>query len=177
MTRRLLWTSLAAVAMTLAPWLAGRAMGACGLTEEAVARAQVVFVGTLSSVSADGTSATFLVEDIWKGSGLVAGAPATIDTTGALQSLSLPPPGVRLPRYIVLAKTVDGRLHSGSSCELFHFPWDASYASFRPAAAPSPGSSEGDASGGVPAHVVGVAAAAALLIVVSFIAFRRGSPG
>jgi hypothetical protein len=171
-----LGAGIAAAALAFAPWLTGQAFAACGLTPEAVASAEVVFVGTLSSVSADGTSATFLVEEIWKGGGLVAGEPATIDTTNALQSLSPPPPGAGPSRYLVLASDVGGQLRSGSSCNLFHYPWDASYAAFRPADAPPASDSETDAGGGIPAAVAGVAAAAALLIVVSFISFRRGSP-
>ena len=157
--------------------MAAPAVAACGLTHESVAQADVAFVGLLADVSADGTSATFTVEEIWRGSGLVVGEGIPVDTTNSLQRLELPPSGAPASRYLVLANVAAGQLHTGDSCELFPFPWDASYAAFRPADAPSPTGSDGATEGGFPSALVAAGAAAALLVIVGFVAFRRGSPG
>jgi hypothetical protein len=53
----------------------------------------------------------------------------------AMVGLEMPPPGFDLSRYVVLAGVREGRLHTGdlpSTCDLYPFPWDASYAAFRP---------------------------------------------
>lgn len=155
--------------------MATPAAAACGLTVEAVAEAEVVFVGRLADVSADGNSATFNVEEIWRGSGLVVGGAVAVDTTNSLQQLELPPAGARASRYLVLANTVGGQLHTGDSCEVFPFPWDASYAAYRPADAPPPAASR-SADAGLPGAIVAAAAALLLLAVVGAVAFRRERP-
>jgi len=166
----------AALTLTLiaAMTLPTPAQAACGLTDESVAKAQVVFVGLLAEVSADGHTATFQVEEVWRGSELVVGKGVAVDTTNALQRLELPPAGVSPSDYVVLANTVDGQLHTGDSCEIFPFPWDASYAAFRSADAPPAAKSAG-ADAGVPAAVVVVVAGVLVLAVVSAVAFRRRS--
>ena len=157
--------------------MAAPALAACGLTSQSVAQADVVFVGLLTEVTADGNSATFTVEEIWRGSGLVVGEGVPIDTTNSLQRLELPPSGAPASRYLVLANVAAGQLHTGDSCELFPFPWDASYAAFRPADAPPPTGSDAATAGGIPSALVAAGAAAAVLVIVGFVAFRRGSPG
>jgi len=154
--------------------LATPALAACGLTAESVAKAEVVFVGLLTEVSPDGNNATFNVEENWRGIGLVMGKAVVIDTTNSLQRLELPPSGVPPSSYLVLANTVGGQLHTGDSCEVFPFPWDASYGAFRPADAPPPGGSPSTGAG-FPGAVVAVGAALLVLGVVGAVAFRRGS--
>jgi hypothetical protein len=177
MTRRKTPRRICAILLstTAAITLATPALAACGLTAESVAKAEVVFVGLLADVSGDGNSATLQVEEIWRGSGLVVGMTVGIDTTNSLQRLELPPPGtpVSASRYVVLANTVGGQLHTGDSCEVFPFPWDDSYAALGPAAAPPPSGSP-TADGGFPAPVVAVGAALLLLAVVGVVAFSRG---
>jgi len=157
---------------TAAMTLATPALGACGLTAESVAKAEVVFVGLLTGVSPDGNNATFQVQEIWRGSVLVVGKGVGIDTTNSLQRLELPPPDAPPSSYLVLASVVAGQLHTGDSCEIFPFPWDDSYAAFRPAGAPSGESPTTGA--GFPAAVVAVGAALLVLAVVGVVAFRRG---
>jgi hypothetical protein len=157
--------------------MAAPAMAACGLTPEAVAQADVAFVGLLADVSADGNSASFQVEEIWRGSGLAVGEGVAIDTTNSLQSLDLPPSGAPAPRYLVLASVVGGQLHTGDSCEVFPYPWDAAYAAFRPADAPPPAESDAETAGGFPSALVAAAAAVVVLVIVGLVAFRRGPPG
>jgi hypothetical protein len=169
-------TAVLTLTLVAAITMATPALAACGLTPESVARAEVVFVGQLADVSPDGNSATFRVEEIWRGGGLVMGEAVEIDTTNSLQRLELPPPGAPASRYLVLANTLGGQLHTGDSCELFPFPWDASYAALRPADAPPPPGSDSDAGAGPPPAVLLAAAAFIALGVVGFLAFRRGSP-
>ncbi len=176
MLNRLLRAGLATAALALAPWLAATTMAACGVTAESVAKADVVFVGLLTDVSFDGTHATFQVQELWRGTGPRVGGVIAVDTTNSLQRLELPPAGTPPSRYLVLAQSADGRLHTGKSCDVFPFPWDESYAGYRPADAPSPapGRESGTASG-VPPAVAVVTATALVLVIVGFVAFRRGS--
>lgn len=156
--------------------MAAPAAAACGLTAQAVAKAEVVFVGLLAEVSSDGNSALFQVEDVWRGSGLAVGLEAGLDTTNSLQRLELPPPDAPLSLYLVLANTVDGQLHTGDSCEIFPFPWDPSYEDFRPAGVPPPGASP-TSDAGIPGAVVALGAALLVVAVVGVVAFRRGAGG
>lgn len=170
----------AALSLTLVATvtMATPALAACGLTAESVARAGASFVGQLAGVSADGTSATFMVEEIWRGSGLVVEEMVQIDTTNSLQRLELPPPGAPASRYLVLANAVNGQLHTGDSCEVFPFPWDAGYAAFRPADAPPPTGSETGGGSGPPMEVLILIGVGVVMVAVSAFAFRRtGDPG
>ena len=166
-------TAALPLALLAAMTLATPGMAACGLTAESVGQAEAVFVGLLTDVGADGTNATFEVEEIWRGGGLVVGKGVGIDTTNSLQQLELPPPDAPLSLYLVLANTLDGQLHTGDSCEIFPFPWDPSYADFRPAGVPPPDASP-TSDPGVPGAVVAAGAALLVLAVVGVVAFRRG---
>ena len=166
-------TAALTLALAAAMAMATPALAACGLTAESVAKAPVSFVGLLADASADGSTATFEVQEIWRGGGLVVGKAVVVDTTNSLQRLELPPSGVPPSSYLVLATTVGGQLHTGDSCEIFPFPWDASYAAFRPADAPPPGESS-TADVAIPGAVVAAGAALLLLAVVGVVAFRRG---
>lgn len=169
-------TAAMSVALLAAMTLATLARAACGLTAQSVGAAQAVFVGLLTDVSADGTNATFEVQEVWRGGGLVAGKGVGIDTTNSLQRLELPPPDAPLPLYLVLANTVDGQLHTGDSCELFPFPWDPSYADFRPAGVPPPDASPAS-DAAFPVAALALGAALLVLAVVGVVAFRRGPAG
>jgi hypothetical protein len=108
--------------------------GACGLTEEAVANAPVVFVGALTAVTPDGRTGTFLVEDVWRGEGLQAGTDVDVSVVdgGVPATVQMPPDGTQ-HRFLVLAKEVQsGELVTGGSCSNFAYPWDDSYAAFGP---------------------------------------------
>ena len=177
-TTTMLRTTALSLVLVAAMTMAAPALAACGLTAESVARAGAAFVGQLAGVSPDGTSATFRAEEIWRGSGLVVGEMVQIDTTNSLQRLELPPAGAPPSRYLVLANMVNGQLHTGDSCEVFPFPWDAGYAAFRPADAPSPTGSETGGGSGPPMEVMLLIGVAVVLVVVSAFAFRRtGDPG
>ncbi len=152
------------------PWLsvAPVARAACGVTVEAVARAEVAFVGTLTEVSADGAQGTFDIEDVWRSAELLLGDSAVVEATPGM--FQMPPAGAPAFSYLVLAQSFGGILRTGQNCSVFPFPWDASYAAYRPADAPAPPG--GDA--GLPIPVLLVAAAAVVLILVGLLAFRRG---
>ena len=126
----------------------------------------------LTAATGDGATGTFRVEDVWRSADLAAGD--TVEVDSSLASFALPPDGTP-QRYLVLVAERDGRLRTGDNCALFAFPWDPSYASFRPADAP-PAAGEDT---GVPWQVIGVLGAAAVLVVVAGFAFRRrpGDPG
>lgn len=143
------------------------ARAACAVTAEAVAAAPIVFVGTQTASSGDGSSASLRVENVWRGAGLVVGEEVEVDA--APGTFALPPPDAPLLQYLMLVEERGGRLRTGDNCALFAFPWDPSYAAFRPAGAP-PTSAE-DA--GIPWQVVVAIGASALLVIAAGFAFRR----
>jgi hypothetical protein len=153
--------SAAAVVLVAAPADAAT----CGPSPETIAAADVVFVGTLTVGGAAGTQGTFAVEEVWKGD-----VPALVVVTGHSEQWSRPGADVR---SLVLATVVETSLRVGVECS-WPYVWDPSYAAFRPAGAhqPQPTSDEG---GGLPLPLFAIAGAAALLLTVSVLAFRRGS--
>jgi len=151
--------------------LAMPAQAACGLTAESVARAEVAFVGTLTAVSADGAIGTFEIEDVWRSAEI--GLAGTVEVAASPGTFQLPPANVPAFRYLVLAHSFGGTLSTGDSCELFPFPWDDSYAVFKPTVVSTPPApAEG---GGPPGAVLLAAGAVVLLGLVGVLAFRRGS--
>jgi len=173
---RLRRTGAFAVAVVAATTLAAPTWAACGVTPEAVAQAEVAFVGSLTDVSADGAQATFKIEEVWRGPGLSAGgsSPNVFASPGTFQ---MPPAGAPAFRYLILAHTAGGRLVTGDECRLFPFPWDDSYAAFRPVDTPLPSDAPGPTGGegGPPGAVLVAAAALVVLGVVGVFAFRRES--
>lgn len=146
------------------------ARAACGVTADAVAEAPVVFVGTLVGATDDGTLGIFQIEDVWRGADLAAdlaaGSEVEVDAAPGTFALALDGPAFQ---YLLLVEVRGGRLRTGDNCALFAFPWDPSYAAFRPTDAPPAAGEET----GVPWQVVGVIGAAAVLLIVAGIAFRR----
>jgi hypothetical protein len=166
-------TGALTVALVAAMTLATPALAACGVSAESVAGAEVVFVGTLTFASDDGSVGRFDVEDVWKAGGLVLASPVSVQ--GAPGMVTMPPPGAGAQVFLVLADAVDGApTVTGNDCSSWLIPWDDSYAAFRPAGAPPPSGSP-TADGGFPAPVVAVGAALLLLAVVGVVAFSRGS--
>ena len=150
-----------------AAWLAPAlpVLAACALTHEAVARADVAFVGTLVAVRAEGGRASFEIEEVWNGVGLVIGTPSP-EIAASSGMFQMPGPGEPAARYLVLAKReADGLLWTGNDCDHGRYAWDPSLAEFRPI--PPPATDQGFA------PLVGLIAAAAVIAIVGFIAFRR----
>ena len=134
----------------------------CGPSEGTIAAADVAFVGTLAGPQ-DSPQATFAVEEVWKGGNLaavvqVAGVPGQWSDSSAAG------------RYLVLATVVGSSLQVGSECNLAYL-WDASMAAWRPAAAHAPTGAETEA--GMPVELVVIVSIAALILIVSGLAFRR----
>lgn len=164
MRHHLLRASVAALLLTSLPPTV--ALAACAVTAEAVAAAPIVFVGTQTASSGDGSSASLRVEEVWRGGGLVVGEEVQVDA--APGTFGLPPPDAPLLRYLMLVEARGGRLRTGDNCALFAFAWDPSYAVFRPADAPP--ASAADA--GIPWQVIAAIGASALLVIVAGFAFR-----
>ena len=166
-----------ALASGAAVTLAAPALAACSLTAEGIAAADVAFVGRLTDVSADGAQAIFEIEDVWRGPGLSIGASSPVvfgHTPGLFQ---MPPAGAPAVRYLVLARTVGGQLRTGEDCRsAFPFPWDASYAAFRPVDASLAPTLEGTPGEGVPGPLLGLMAIAAVIGGVGWLAFRSQRP-
>lgn len=146
---------------------------ACGLTAISVAAADVVFVGQLTGVRDTGV-ATFEIEDVWERDGLTLAVGESVEVDTLVGMLEMPPPGSEAFRYVVLASLFGARLQSGlTDCANFPFPWDASYAAFRPVDAPLPPTQDGS---GVQGPVLVLIGAGALVAVVAVLAFRRRPP-
>lgn len=143
----------------------------CGMTAQIVGNAKVAFVGTLTAASGAGDLATFAVTEVWGPEDL----PAVVQITSTPGQWSTPPAGPGPQQFLVLADPVGGSLMVRFECDVAHatlaFPWDPSYAALRPATAHPPGIAEsGD---GVPAQLLFVIGIAAVLVLVSVLAFRR----
>ncbi|HET6745649.1 MAG TPA: hypothetical protein VFH90_07335 [Candidatus Limnocylindria bacterium] len=151
---------------------AGSVRAACGVTSSAIAQADAVFVGLLTDVDENGT-ATFQVEEVWRGDMLESGSTASVEASQS--GLEVGPAGTTF-RYLVLAGDRAGTLHVGddpaNACSLFAFPWDASYAEFRPANAPVDPEPSADG-GALPILPLVIGAA----VVIAVAAFAVGSSG
>lgn len=164
-------TCAIATAAVAALALAAPAGAACALTPEAVAGADVAFVGTLLEVHGDSDRATFEIEEVWSGAGVSVHARSPEIATALPGMFQMPEPGAPAARYLVLARReADGLLWTGSDCEHGRYEWDPSLAEFRPNAPPAV------AQGIHP--LIGVVAAVAVIGIVGVLAFRRrGSQG
>lgn len=125
--------------------------------------ADVVFVGTLTGADDKGGRATFAVEEVWTGD-----LPAVVEVTGSPGQWSGQPGATR---YLVIASVGAGGLEVGGDCKGYGVPWDPSMAAERPSGAHPPRSSS--TSDGLPVPLLVLGGLAAVLVVVSLIAFRQ----
>jgi hypothetical protein len=144
----------------------------CGMNEKQVANADVAFVGTMTAASTAGDRATFAVTEVWSARDL----PAVVQVSSTAGQWSLAPPDAGAQQYLVLADAVDNALVVRFECDVARatlaFPWDPSYAAFRPATAHPPTGSD-EAQGTFPVQFLLIIGAAALIAAVSAFAFRR----
>jgi hypothetical protein len=165
-----------AIAMGLAGLWAAIALPAgaatCGMNEKQVANADVVFVGTMTAASAAGDRATFAVTEVWSARDL----PAVVQISSTAGQWSLAPPEAGAQQYLVLADAVENALVVRFECDVARatlaFPWDPSYAAFRPATAHPPTSGD-ESQGSFPIQFLVIIGAAALIAGASVLAFRR----
>jgi hypothetical protein len=144
----------------------------CGMNEKQVANADVVFVGTMTAASSTGDRATFVVSEVWSARDL----PAVVQVSSTAGQWSLAPPDAGAQQYVVLADAVDNSLVVRFECDVAQatlaFPWDPSYAAFRPATAHPPTESA-EPQGMFPVQFLVIIGAAALIAAASALAFRR----
>ena len=144
----------------------------CGMNEKQVANADVAFVGTMTAASATGDRATFAVTEVWSARDL----PAVVQITSTPGQWQLAPPDAGVQSYVVLADAVENSLVVRFECDVakatLAFPWDPSYAAFRPATAHPPTGSD-ESHGTFPVQFLIIIGAAALIGLVSVFAFRR----
>ena len=169
---RCIWLG-AVLAGSCAAWSAPAQAASC-LDAVLVSRADVVFVGTLTAVSAAGDRATFAVVEVWG----VGDLAPVVEVVGVPGLWEMPPAGSAAVRYLVLAEAVGSSLVVMVINEVCAAPrtslayrWDPSYAALRPATAHPPTSAPTGA--GVPIQLLGAAAIMLVVGVVSTIAFRR----
>lgn len=168
--------ALAAMTTAALLWPAS-ALGSCaappGVAEQ-IAAADVVFVGTVQGLGDQGRTATFAVEEQWRGEPLpaivqVRGGPSDLNSATSVDRTY--EAGVR---YLVAAYVVEGRL-TDNACTATQ-PWSEELAAFRPAEVRVPTQSAGDGTGGIPLPVLGGLIALGVLVVVGVLAFRPTSP-
>ena len=164
-----------AIAIGLAGLCAAVALPAgaatCGMNEKQVLNADVAFVGTMTAASATGDRATFAVTEVWSARDL----PAVVQVSSTVGQWSVAP-DAGAQQFLVLADAVENTLVVRFECDVVHatlaFPWDPSYAAFRPATAHPPTSSE-ESQGTFPVQFLVIIGAAALIAAASALAFRR----
>ena len=168
--RRGIWLGVL-LAGVCAAWAVPAQAATCGPDAPTLARADVAFVGTLTSANAVGDRATFAVAEVWGAVDL----PAVVEVVGVPGRWAMPPPGTDALRYLVLAEVTSGVLRDTGDCAGRHPSmsaiWDPSLAFLRPVTAHAPTSAEADA--GIPAQLLGAAGLMLLVGLVSAIAFRR----
>jgi hypothetical protein len=169
-SRRSIWLGVMLAAVCVA-WAVPAQGATCGPDAPTLARADIVFIGTLTSANAVGDRATFAVVEVWGAAEL----PAVVEVVGVPGRWAMPPPGTEALRYLVLAEVVSGGLRDTGDCAGRHpsmsTPWDPSLEFLRPATAHPPTNVKADAS--VPAQLLGAAGLILLVGLVSAIAFRR----
>jgi hypothetical protein len=165
---------LTATGLTALAWLMAvtPTHAACGVDPEQVARSEVVFIGLLTAVAPDGL-ATFQVEEVWRGEAWVTvGEP--VDVEASDEGLEVPPGGASI-RYLVVAGERDGVIYTNdptNTCARAPFPWDDSYAAFRPPQAPVD-AEPSPAEGAFPVLPLVIGAA----VVIAVAAFAAGTSG
>lgn len=144
----------------------------CGMNENLVANADVAFVGTMTALSATGDRATFAVTEVWSARDL----PPVVQISTTAGEWAMSPPDAGVQSFLVLADVVENTLVMRFECDVAHatlaFPWDPSYAAFRPGTAHPPGGSA-ESQGNFPIQFLVIIGAAALIAAASAVAFRR----
>ena len=157
-------TTLAALAASVC-LVAPMGAATCGPAAGIISTASVVFVGTLTTVDATGSQATFAVEEVWKGDDV----PSEVTVSGSAGQWLPPNPAAR---YLVLAKAIGGTLRAdGSECHQA-YAWDNSMAVQRPATAHPPVGGSTDAGVEVPFEVLLFGGIVLLVAGISFVAFK-----
>jgi hypothetical protein len=160
-----------ALAGVLAAWAVPALAATCGVEAVTIGRADVVFVGTPTAVSAPGDRATFTVEEVWSGGDL----PLTVEVSGEPGQWEMRPAGAQAPRYVVIAEASGDQLLVTNQCDVPHpsvsVVWEPGFAAARPASAHPPvGAATGS---GPPVQLLIALAVLALIGAISAIAFRR----
>ena len=138
-----------------------------------VARADVAFVGNLTSMSPDGDRATFAVIEVWSSRDL----PAAVTVFGPPDQWALGPPTAGpQPQFLVLAEAVGDTFVVKNQCDevrrpSFAVPFNPPWAELRPARARPPTSDNGRS--GVPAELLVVVGGIVVIGFGSAVAFRR----
>lgn len=164
--------SLLAMAWLLAPARVSASCAEFPPLEEHLARAGVVFVGTVVSVADDGRTATVAVEEVWRGPAL----PAEVTVHGSFDPVGFTSVDRSFEdgtRYLFAPAVSDGRLQD-DSCTATR-PWTDELAGLRPATVatpePIPTTEEGGGGGTIPVALI-VAAIVIAVVGGSLIAFR-----
>lgn len=166
------FAALAAATTAVLLWPVS-ALGSCGVAPgvaEGIAGADVVFVGTVQGLGDSDRTATFSVEEQWRGDPLPAivqvhGGPGDLNSaTSVDRSYEA---GVR---YLVAAYIVEGRL-TDNACSVTQ-PWSDELAAFRPAKVLVPTPDAENRTRDIPLPVLGGVIALAIVVVVGVLAFR-----
>jgi len=138
--------------------------------EDALAAAEIAFVGTVVAAVDDEPGAGFRVEEVWVGE-----LPAAVEVRGMGDEGFMEDDRrwTLGARYLVIPYLDDGVLRD-NICSA-SLEWRDDLAALRPDAHPPEGETDGSG-GGVPGAVVALAAAIGVLAIAGVVAFRRGLP-
>ena len=139
--------------------------------QEALANAEVAFVGTVVAAVQGEPGASFLVDEVWVGNLPPTTEVRGIGDAGFLEDDRRWIVGVR---YLVIPY-VDGAVLRDNICTAT-LEWTDELAALKPQGAQGPDEGQGGSDRGISGELLGVAAALLLLGIVGFIAFRDGSP-
>ena len=139
--------------------------------EEALAAAEIAFVGTVFATGGREPGAALLVDEVWLGE-----LPGTIEVRGMGDAGFMEDDrqwaiGVR---YLVVPYVERGVLRDHICTATTE--WRDELAVFKPEGARAPEEAPRGSGGGIPTEVLAVVAALAVLGIVGLIAFRHGSP-
>lgn len=156
----------------LAPGAAAASCAEFPPLEEHLAQAEVVFVGTVVSVTDEQRTALVQVEEIWRGPEL----PAEVTVHGGFPDLGFTSADRSFEtgvRYLFAPSLNEGRIED-NACTATQ-AWSDDLAAFRPTSTSTPEPTPADQSGagGVPVAALVVALSVMLVAGVSIVAFRR----
>lgn len=132
--RLLLPLALALLLLTGAPSGTDASCATAPSTEAGLAAADVVFIGTVADVSRRDSTATFAVDEVWRGDAL----PAVVTVHGAAENAPAEDDRAwRLGGRYLVAATNDGGTLRDTACSASQ-PWTDALAALRPADAHPP---------------------------------------
>lgn len=159
-----------ALAVSLLPGTATASCGEMPPIDEHLSAAEIVFVGTVVSLTNVDRTALVDVHEVWSGAAL----PAQVTVHGGMddpQTMTSVDRTYSVGVRYLFAVTIQGDRMSDDACTATR-EWTDELADLRPATVATPAQPESDPGVGIPATAIAIAAAVLLIGLVSVLAFR-----